>query len=199
MNNKEILILSNIPESIETDKLIIRRYLEGDGAAIYALTERNDNRNHLKGIADDIANLKSIQEAELKARKHRGEWVNRDRFVAGIWLKKDGLYVGELWIEPVNWDVSSFEIGWFIDKGCEGRGMAYEAAVNALVYLFDILGAHKVIASMDDTNSRSYNLAERLGFKKEGHFIESEIRDHVRFGKYYFGLLKSEFDRPPNN
>ncbi len=186
------MILAKIPDSVDSTRVIVRRYVSGDGVAIYALAERNGNRDNLKGIADDIAGLKSVEEAEVKALKHRAEWAKRDRFVAGIWLKEDGSYVGELWIEPAKWDVPSFEIGWFIDKGHEGSGLAFEAARTGLNFIFDEFMAHKAIAQTDDTNKRSLRLAERLGFKKEGHTRESEIKDGQRFGRLIYGMLKDE-------
>jgi len=192
MNPKDTLILAKIPDSVESDRVIIRRYVPGDGEAIYALAERNGNRDNLKGIADDIADLKSVGEAEVKALKHRAEWTKRDRFVAGIWLKEDGSYVGELWIESVKWAVPSFEIGWFIDKGHEGSGLAFEAANAGLTFIFDQLRAHKAIAQTNDTNTRSRKLAERLGFKREGHTRESEINDGQRFGRLIYGVLRDE-------
>ena len=192
MNPKDSLILAKIPDSVDSARVIIRRYVSGDGEAMYALAERNGNRDNLKGIADDIADLKSVGEAEVKALKHRAEWAKRDRFVAGIWLKEDGSYVGELWIEPAKWAVPSFEIGWFIDKGHEGSGLAFEAANTGLNFIFDELKAHRAIAQTDDTNTRSIKLAERLGFKREGHTRESEIKDGKRFGRLIYGMLNEE-------
>ncbi len=188
----ETYLLLDIPENIESERVVLRRYLKGDGEAIYALAERNGNREHLAGIADDIAELKSVEEAEVIARRHRAEWAKRDRFVAGVW-SKDGSYVGELWIEPKNWDVPTFEIGWFIDKGLEGEGYAYESVRLGLSFIFNELKAHKVIAATDDTNTRSFKLAERLGFQKEGHMRESEVKDGKRFGRLKYGMLREEF------
>ena len=191
MNPKDFYLILDIPETIKTEHISIRRYQNGDGASIYALAERNGNREHLAGRADDISNLKTVEEAEVKARRHRAEWAKRDRFVAGIWGKEK--YLGEIWIEPVNWEVPSFEIGWFIDKGHEGEGLAYEAAQAAIDFIFNELNAHKIIAQTDDTNTRSYKLAERLGFTKEGHTRESEIKDGKRYGRLLFGLLKGDW------
>ena len=192
MNPKDAYLLTSFTDSVDSERTIIRRYIEGDGEAIFGLAERNGNRENLAGIADDISDLKSVDEAEVKARKHRAEWAKRDRFVAGIWLKENGLYIGELWIEPLKWEVPSFEIGWFIDKGLEGSGLAYEAAKAGLSFIFDDLKAHKVIAHTNDTNERSKKLAERLGFVKEGHIRESEIRNGKRFGRLNYGMLKDE-------
>ena len=111
----------------------------------------------------------------------------------GIWRKKESLYIGEIWIEPNQWNVPSFELGWFLDSGVLGKGFATEAATRALTFLFNNLQAHKVIVITRDTNLRSIKLAERLGFKREGHFREARIENGFRYGLVYFGLLKSEF------
>jgi RimJ/RimL family protein N-acetyltransferase len=193
MKPKDSLILKDIPETITTEHCTIRRYRQGDGVAIFALAERNGNRDHLSGIADDMAGLKTVDEAEVLARKHRGEWAKRERFVAGVWDKTDDSFIGEIWIEPKKWEVPSFEIGWFIDKGHEGKGFAFEAARAGIDFILNELDAHKVIAATDDTNTRSFKLAESLGFVKEGHTRESEIKDGKRFGRLIYGMLREDF------
>ncbi|MCW4013593.1 MAG: GNAT family N-acetyltransferase, partial [Candidatus Bathyarchaeota archaeon] len=85
-----------------------------------------------------------------------------------------------------------FEIGWFIDKGLEGEGLAYEAAHACIQFIFNELEAHKVIAKTSDTNTRSYQLADRLGFVREGHLREAEVKDGKRSGTLIYGLLKGE-------
>ena len=106
-----------IPDQVDSERVIIRRYIQGDSEAIFALAERNENRVHLSGTADDFAGLKTVDDAEVLTRRHRGEWAKRERFVAGVWLKEDNSFIGELWIEPKNWEVPLYEIGWFIDRG----------------------------------------------------------------------------------
>ena len=193
MKPQETYLLMNIPDQVEAERVIIRRYAHGDGEAIFALAERNGNRDHLSGIADDMAGLKTVDEAEVLARRHRGEWATRDRFVAGVWLREDNSFIGELWIEPTNWEIPSFEIGWFIDKGHEGKGFAYEATRAGIEFIFNNLDAHKVIAGTHDNNTKSFKLAERLGFVKEGHTRESEIKDGKRFGRLLYGMLCEDF------
>lgn len=193
MNAKDYLLLKDIPEKFESERVVLRRYQYGDGKEIYALAERSSNREHLAGVADDIAKLKSVEEAEVKARTHRWQWAKREYFVAGVWLKDDGSYIGEMWIQPKNWDIPLFEIGWFIDKGLEGQGYAYKSAKLGLDFIFNQLGGHKVIAETDDTNTRSCKLAERLGFTKEGHARESHVKDGKRIGRVSYGMLRCEF------
>jgi len=111
----------------------------------------------------------------------------------GIWLKSEDKYVGEIWIEPKKWEVPSFEIGWFLDKGYQRRGIATEAVRRSLKFLFNDLNAHKVIVITRDTNPRSCMLAERLGFRREGHLRESGIDSGKRYGLFYYGMLRTEF------
>jgi RimJ/RimL family protein N-acetyltransferase len=108
-------------------------------------------------------------------------------------LKSESRYIGEIWIEPKNWEVPLFDIGWFLDQSYQGRGMANEAARCSLNFLFNDLNAHKVVVVTRDTNPRSARLAERLGFHEEGHFRESGIENGKRYGLFHYGMLRTEF------
>lgn len=185
--------LLEIPEQLEAERVLVRRYQKGDGGDLFALLERNNNRVFLKPNVEEVASLQKEEDAEVKVRKHAAEWVARERFVMGIWLKKENLYVGEIWIEPQRWEVPSFELGWFLDSGHQGLGIATEAARRSLEFLFTNLKAHKVIVITRDTNVKSSKLAERLGFVKEGHFRESRVENGQRYGLLYYGMLKHEF------
>lgn len=185
--------LPDIPKRLETERLIIRKYAAGDGRDLYQLLERNGNRDFLRQNVEEVASIKTEEDAEEKIRRHSAEWSAHDRFVMGIWSKSENRYIGEIWIEPKKWDVPSFEIGWFLDKGYQGKGIATEAARRSLVFLFNDLNAHKVIVITRDSNTRSYELAERLGFRKEGHLRECRVENGKRYGLLYYGMLKSEF------
>jgi RimJ/RimL family protein N-acetyltransferase len=185
--------LLNIPTQLDTERLIIRRYEKGDGRDLYLLLERNDNRDALREHVDAASSVKTDEDAEMRIRKHSAEWEARDRFVMGIWLKSESRYIGEIWIEPKKWEVPSFEVGWFLDRGYQGKGIATEAVRRSLVFLFNDLNAHKVIAIARDSNARSCKLAKRLGFRMEGHLRECGIEDGKRYGLLYYGMLKTEF------
>ena len=86
----------------------------------------------------------------------------------------------------------SFEIGWFIDMGHEGSGLVIEAARAGLNFIIEELKAHKAKVQTDETNKRSIKLAERLGFRREGHTRESEIKDGQWFRRLIYELLRDE-------
>ena len=186
-------LLMKIPTRLETERLVVRKYKKGDGQDLFALVERNNNCQFLWANVEEVASLKTKTEAEIMVRKHEAEWVGRLRFVMGVWLKDENKYVGQIWIEPDKWDVPSFEIGWFVDGGYEGMGVAAESARRCLEFLFDNLKAHRVSAIMRDTSPRSWKLAERLGFRREGHLRECRVENGIRYGLVRYGMLNTEF------
>ncbi len=186
-------LLWKFPHSLDTDRLVIRKYEKGDGEKYFALFERNNNRKELEEHVDEAKSVKTAEQAEIRIREHEAEWIARKRLVLGVWLKDTGVCVGQIWIEPNKWDVPSFELGYFIDSGYQRRGLALEASTRALKFLFEDLKAHKAIIITQDTNEKSWKLAERLGFTKEAHFRESHIKDGKRWGMLYYGMLRDEY------
>ncbi len=193
MNTSRKLLLEPSIQ-IETNRLLIRKYEKGDGKGLYALLERNDNRNFLVEHVDEATNVKTLEDAEVRVRQLSAFWVARNRFVMGIWLKETNEFIGNIWIEPKRWEVPSFELGYYLDQEQTGKGLATEAVKRAMKFIFDELNAHKIILITRDTNERSYKLAERLGFKKEGHLRETNKEGNHRFGLLYYGLLRKEYE-----
>lgn len=186
-------MLLELPSVIETTRLIIRKYKKGDGESLFNLLERNDNREYLKDHVNEATIVKTPEEAEIRIRQFIAYWVSRERFVLGVWLKSSQTYIGQLWIEPKHWEVSSFELGWFLDRTHQGQGFATEAVTTAIDFLFNNFKAHKIIVLTRDDNEKSFKLAERCGFIKEGHFIDHGVKNGKRFGLYCYRLLKYEY------
>jgi len=65
------------------------------------------------------------------------------------------------------------EIGYTLDKEFRGKGYATEALKIVIDHLINSLCKHRIIASIDPANLDSIRLVERLGFRKEAHFVES--------------------------
>jgi aminoglycoside 6'-N-acetyltransferase len=100
-----------------------------------------------------------------------------------------------VYIGSVSWDLPEFEVGYFVDKDHEGQGYVTEAVKAALRFIFEHLQAHRVRLECDDTNARSYRVAERCGFTREGHLREvKKHADGTFSGTLCYGLLRSEFE-----
>lgn len=184
----------NIPSSFESERFVLRRYQPGDGAMYYAAGRRN--RQHLKRYEAQnvLLSPRSEAEAEELVRELAEAWTSRQSFFAGIFDKRSGAWLGQLYIGVVNWHTPEFELGYVVDGEHEGQGVITESVAAALGFAFHHLRAHRVCVRCDDTNERSYRVAERAGFQREGHLRRDHRHADGTFtGTYLYGLLASEY------
>ena len=110
---------------------------------------------------------------------------------------ESGEYVGSMQLSPCVVEPLQLEIGWIALPQHQGKGLMTEA-VNAVVGLvFDSLMAHRIVAQIVGGNEASVRLAERVGFRKEAHFVQStflkgEWRDEV-----VYSMLRNERTAAP--
>jgi ribosomal-protein-alanine N-acetyltransferase len=188
-------LLLNIPTRIETERLILRCYEPGDGLWYYAMSQKN--RSHLAQYESGnvVMSIQSEEDAEVTVRELAAAWVARGFFVMGAFDRATDEFVAQIYVGPVDWNLPEFEIGYFVDRDHEGRGFVTEAVKATVRFTFEHLKAQRVRIQCDDTNVRSYRVAERCGLTREGHFRQNKRHPDGTFtGTLCFGLLRSEYE-----
>jgi RimJ/RimL family protein N-acetyltransferase len=119
--------------------------------------------------------------------------------VPGTWfqlviVRRDtGETAGDLALHFPSADEGQVEIGVNLAPDQQRNGFAAEAIGLALGYVFGTLGKHRAIAVTDAENTAAAQLFHRLGFHREGHFIEN-IRFKGAYGsEYLFAMLAREW------
>jgi RimJ/RimL family protein N-acetyltransferase len=140
---------SDFPNRFETEKLKLRPYQDGDERTFLEMLN-NGNREYLDELLGPISQTTDINEVKTYLRQLAADWVAKKRFVLSYWLKNSMEYLGHIWIEPKNWDLFIFEIGWFVVINNQGKGFPTEASSCALKFLFQHLYAQKVIVTVRD-------------------------------------------------
>jgi RimJ/RimL family protein N-acetyltransferase len=185
---------STPPSVIETSRLIIRSYREGDESWYFEMCLKN--RTHLKRFESQnpAMAIKSEEDAKKMISDLANDWKECTHFFLPVFLKDTEEFVAQLYIGPVSWDLPEFAIGYFVDVEHEGKGYVTEAVNEVVKILFEKLNAQRLRIETDDTNVRSIGVAERCGFVKEGHIRENKKNhDGTYSGTLYYGLLKREF------
>jgi RimJ/RimL family protein N-acetyltransferase len=140
--------------------------------------------------------INSEGDAAQTIAEFEAAWIEGKAFFLGAFDRATGEFVCQIYIGVVNRDLPEFEVGFFVTAGREGQGYVAEAVDASLRFIFGVLGAHRVRLECDDTNVRSYRVAERCGFTREGHIRENRRwPDGSISGTFHYGMLKSEF--PP--
>ena len=89
----------------------------------------------------------------------------------------------------------SGEIGYWIDGGYEGRGLASKAVAAVLDQAFGPLGLDRVTLHTDTANKRSRALARRLGFVEEGLLRQALAFPAERRDETAYALLADEWNQ----
>lgn len=85
------------------------------------------------------------------------------------------------------------EVGYIFARAAQGKGYASEAVTALLDYAFETRGLHRIALDIDPENSASIRLAQRLGFRWEGHFRESFLREGQYLDSIYYAMLAQEW------
>ncbi len=111
----------------------------------------------------------------------------------GIALCDDGGLVGDCGIHVLETDSRIVEIGITIAPASQSMGYATEALTGVLDLLFGKLGKHRVFASVDPLNLPSMALMQRIGLRKEAHFVQSLWFKNSWADDVVFAILASEW------
>jgi len=117
----------------------------------------------------------------------------------GVWaqlaieLKSSGTMIGDCAFVCTKDSPWEAQIGYTLAWDHQGKGFAQEALNQLLKYLFVDLEKHRVIASTDTRNKPSAKLVQRLGFRKEAHFIKNGFYKNEWCDEFVFALLREEF------
>ena len=196
-------ILIDVPERIETERLVLRMPRAGDGATVNA------------AVAASIAELgpwlpwagtmPSVEESEIHCRRQFGKFILREDLVLLMFERAaggaEGALVGGTGLHRIDWALRRFEIGYWRRTGCEGRGYVTEAVRAISRMAFDALGARRVEIRMDDANERSWKVAERAGFTLEAllRFDATTPRGEPRSTRVYARVKGAEEPMGPRS
>lgn len=156
--------------NFKTERLIIRPVCINDKDSIFSYRADPETNKYLSLIpctVDDVADFIAKTSFEIDVP---GTWF---QFV--IIEQLNNQLVGDIGIHFLDTDSENkqVEIGYTLDRRFRGNGYAIEALSVIIDYLLTTLNKHRIIASIDPINTASIKLIERLGFRKEAHFIES--------------------------
>ena len=108
-------------------------------------------------------------------------------------IKRDGdVLIGDIGIHFLE-DNAQVEVGYTLAPSYQGKGYAIESLKAVINYLFFDLKKHRVSASVDPNNIKSIRLLEKLGMRKEAHFIKSYRMGDVWLDDCVYAMLKEEW------
>lgn len=144
---------------VETDRLILRNFMQGDAADLFAYLHQPRSSCFLSLKLEDLG----AAEAEVAKR-------SRDDAHIAVCLRSSGRLIGDLFC--VHEPPDTYSVGWNFNADFGGAGFAAEAARALFEHLFSVKRARRLYAYVEEDNIASQHMCEKLAMRREGLFRE---------------------------
>jgi ribosomal-protein-serine acetyltransferase len=173
------------------EKLSLKLRQSEDAEEMFLLTDKN--REHLHPWLPWVDVTLVVEDTRRFIEKCKEKFEKKEAADFGICY--EGKWIGSMGFHTINNVDEWAEIGYWIDKDFEGRGIMTECVEAIIKYGFEDLNLHRIQIKCDSFNIRSKALPEKLGFKLEGVLRESNKSENTFSDELVFGVLKSEWAR----
>lgn len=184
-----------IPEQINSERTIICKYRNGDSRLFYKLIDGNRDRL-IHSFPIILSTVINEINAELFIRSRITEWTEQQSFTFAIWNKDETEIIGHISIKNIDWTIPRAELAYFLSAEYEGKGIMTEVLKIIISLCFEQLGMNKLYIRVITSNDKSYKVAEKCGFIKEG-VIRNDHRtfDSELVDLYYYGLTQADYKK----
>lgn len=159
-------LLLDIPDQFTGERVLLRGWQDTDADALY--TAIRESAAHIGEWLPWTKEHQTPDDALAFIRRSQARWALREGFDMGIFARDNGQVLGSIGLTPDQWDLPSFEIGYWLHQFAEGHGYMSESVRLVIAYCFETLTAERVAICCDARNDRSRAVPERLGFTHEG-------------------------------
>jgi RimJ/RimL family protein N-acetyltransferase len=159
-------LLIPVPEQLDGSRVRVRPYRPDDAQALWEAVD--ESREHLFRWLPWANQYHSVDDARVTIARSQARWLLREDLTVGIFELANGRLLGGSGLHRIKWEIRAFEIGYWLRRSSEGHGYMREAVQLLSRMAFDTLQANRVEIRMDAANTRSRQVAERLGYVFEG-------------------------------
>ena len=171
------------------DKITLRSYVREDANALF--TAVNSMRSHLGPWLDWVGYTTKPEHSEQFIQDALQQLEMQEALALGIFY--DGVIIGGVGMHQWDHRVKKAQIGYWLVKDYEGKGIITESLKCFFDFLFSKIGLNKIEIHFVAANKRSAKVAERMGCQIEGVLRQSAVRNGSIENVVIAGLLKTEW------
>jgi RimJ/RimL family protein N-acetyltransferase len=193
----QTLVVSFAPAwPLETERLVLRPFEQGDLAALNEIHGDEANALYLYNDARTREQVEELIERKVAGSSIRaeGDWLS-----AAAVLRTTGDVVCDLVLHWASEAHRQGEIGFIAHPAHHGRGYTTEAARPLLGFAFETLGLHRVVGRLEPRNVASARVLEKLGMRREAHFVENEWVKGEWQSELVYAMLAREWTSRPSS
>lgn len=176
--------------SLETERLILRTFEMRDAPAFAAYRSDPDVARY-QGWNTPYTEQQAVAFVRAMRRVQPGapgKWLQ-----LAIEVKAGGELAGDCAFHVDSGDPRQATIGLTLARAFQGRGYGHEAMTRLLDFLFFELKLHRVHADCDVLNEPAFRSLEKLGLRREAHFVDSLWFKGGWASEYWYAILEREW------
>jgi RimJ/RimL family protein N-acetyltransferase len=141
---------------IETDRVRLRRFTNEDRDAVARWNADAEFTRHLAGV-------QTREQSDAMFDRWQRHWDEHGFGLLAVEWKETGELIGRSGPQYHRVWADDPEVGWALDPGWWGRGIATEAGAAAVAWAFGELGHPRVVSITTKENTASRNVMAKLG------------------------------------
>ncbi|MGW5645747.1 GNAT family N-acetyltransferase [Saccharopolyspora sp. NPDC003752] len=175
---------------ITTDRLLLRPFTTDDTADVWAYQRQPEVARYLLWEPRDREQARDAV-AQMAGETRLG--AEGDCLTLAVVAQELDAIVGQVELVWRSEKHREGELGYIFNPDHQGRGLATEAAREVLRLGFEELGLHRIIGRCNALNTASARLMERLGMRREAHFVQNVHVKGVWRDELRYAILRSEW------
>lgn len=174
---------------LTTKRLSLRAYQLSDASKLYQVLQ--ENKEHLIEYFPILLELDNLEKSTQFIQEQMDDIQKKDSLTYGIYDLQTNAYIGHIFLRDIEWTVPKGQIGYFITKDWQGKGLTTEALQGFSQHCFDLWKLEKLYLRTALKNIGSQKVALNAGFELEG-VIRSDFRtaEDQLIDVYYYEKVK---------
>ena len=158
---------------IETERLILRPFLENDVERLFLLDSNSEVMKYV-GVKPLTKKEQSVEVIKMIQKQYAENGVGR----LAVIEKESNLLIGWSFLkyltEEINGIKNVYDLGYRFLPEFWGKGYATESAKASIEYGFNMMNLDKICAHAHSENEDSNHTLKKLGFVEKGTFEEPD-------------------------
>lgn len=175
---------------LRTERLVLRPFTAADVDDVWAYQRQPEVARHMLWAA------REREQTRLVVEEMAGEVALRasgDCLSLAVFWPVENRVVGQVELVWHSAEHRQGEVGYVFNPDHHGGGLATEAVREVLRLGFEEFGMHRIVGRCSARNAASIRLLERLGFRREAHFVHSMLVKNEWREELVYAQLRNEW------
>jgi len=174
---------------IETERLLLREFVRTDESDLHEFAaDPVVSRYDVWG-----PNTREVSHGVVQRRLLEQKSWPRDDVTLAAELRHESKLIGSVRLWKIDQENRTVEIGYSFNSRYWNMGYGTESASALLDAAFRVLEMHRVIATCDTRNVGSWRVMEKVGMRREGHFVKDKFQKGEWRDSFRYAILADEW------